>query len=266
MITIGTDFEVPIIDKNNTPISAVGIVGGTKKEPLSIGNGCGRQEDNVAAEFTMPPSTDFDSFMGYIQYCLNEGTKIIKKFNSDYRFYITSSLRYPESELRSEKAMEFGCEESMCVHTFMPSFRPEPAEVGNLRTFGFHIHIGNIKEEYVEDVVRWMDVLVGIPSLILDTDTERRKIYGNAGDFRFKPYGLEYRSLGSGLLANQESIRFVWDQTQVAVEQALKGNEIPIDMNLVKDVIDNQITSEAEKIIEHFNIEVPTVKIPVYYG
>jgi len=48
--TVGSDFEMFICDKDGNLISGVGLIGGTKEEPLSIGERCYRQEDNVMGE------------------------------------------------------------------------------------------------------------------------------------------------------------------------------------------------------------------------
>ena len=34
-----------------------------------------------------------------------------------------------------------------------------------------------------------IDAYVGLPSILYDTDAERRKLYGKAGCFRLQPYG-----------------------------------------------------------------------------
>ncbi len=39
-----------------------------------------------------------------------------------------------------------------------------------------------------------------------DKDTERRGMYGKAGAFRPKPYGVEYRTLSNAWLSNDERI------------------------------------------------------------
>ena len=38
-------------------------------------------------------------------------------------------------------------------------------------------------------MLQYIDAYVGIPSIIYDTDAERRKLYGKAGCFRLTKYG-----------------------------------------------------------------------------
>jgi hypothetical protein len=50
-----------------------------------------------------------------------------------------------------------------------------------------------------------IDVFCGIPSVLVDRDTgskERRKQYGRAGDFRYQPHGIEYRTLSNFWIQN----------------------------------------------------------------
>jgi hypothetical protein len=43
-------------------------------------------------------------------------------------------------------------------------------------------------------------LFLGLPSVFLDPDTKRRGIYGNLSDHRPKPYGGEYRVMGTGMM------------------------------------------------------------------
>lgn len=54
-----------------------------------------------------------------------------------------------------------------------------------------HIHIGynNPEIEKSVDIIKAMDLFLGIPSILMDKDTLRRSRYGKAGAFRFKSYG-----------------------------------------------------------------------------
>ena len=38
-------------------------------------------------------------------------------------------------------------------------------------------------------LVKYMDVFLGVPSVIKDKDTKRRSLYGKAGCFRLTDYG-----------------------------------------------------------------------------
>jgi len=224
---IGSDFEVPIYDhRRGIYVSAIGLIGGTKKRPLSIGNGCFRQEDNVSAEFNIPPVNNVKDFKKFISYCLEQGEAIIQKINTDYRFDITSSARYPMGELGDMKAWEFGCEPAICAYDKSIVISSETEDT--LRTFGFHIHINADQNPY--ELVKKLDYFLGLPSLTMDPDDERRRLYGKAGECRVKEYGVEYRVLGSYMLNFQD---FVWEKIEEAIKSKLK----------IKDAVREKINS-----------------------
>lgn len=54
-----------------------------------------------------------------------------------------------------------------------------------------HIHIGydNPTIDFSKLLIRYMDMYLGVPSVLIDTDVNRRKYYGNAGSFRLCAYG-----------------------------------------------------------------------------
>ena len=67
--TIGADPELFLADARGKFISAVGLIGGTKKEPLQVPmyeTGFCVQEDNVAAEFNIPPTDNANTFAWHI--------------------------------------------------------------------------------------------------------------------------------------------------------------------------------------------------------
>ena len=55
----------------------------------------------------------------------------------------------------------------------------------------FHIHIGYDAPEIDRSLrlITYLDAYLGLPSILIDKDTERRKLYGQAGCFRLTRYG-----------------------------------------------------------------------------
>jgi hypothetical protein len=259
-ITIGSDPEFGISDFGGIPKSGVGLIKGTKKRPLSIGEGCFRQEDNVGAELTFPPTRSVDEFLYYIQY----GRKKIDEILAEHELQTVaiSSMRYAPEELRSKKAMTFGCEPSFDAYTEQVSYRPEPEDVGNLRSFGFHFHLGwkgNKHHHTIEDLVKLCDVYMGLPSILLDDDTERRQLYGNPGDFRFTSYGFEYRTLGGALLRSPEIIAFLYQQLLNVVEDykhKVSAAKINLCSEEIQLAIKNSDVGLTKELLQEFNINI----------
>jgi hypothetical protein len=71
--------------------------------------------------------------------------------------------------------------------------------------------------------VKQLDCYLGLSSLMYDTDTKRRAMYGAAGAFRPKSYGVEYRVLSNAWLLSEERMRFVFDTTILAVTDLVAG-------------------------------------------
>jgi hypothetical protein len=274
--TIGTDIEKFVVDEEGNSVSVEGKLGGSKKEPLDIGQGCNRQEDCVLAEFGIPPVMygEVDKFVNYLEYCNHVGNKIL---NPQGLYLLSGSSRhFSAKELATEQAMTFGCDPSWNVYTQNTSVIPDPEDVGSLRSAGFHIHIGFpanfYKNEYdyiqaTEKIIKLMDLNLGVPSIIMDMDTERRQIYGKPGDFRFRyvtkdVFVLEYRSLGGGLLGCKESIQYVFNQTCKVIDDFLQGIEVPQKMEQeIQDCMLNNNLELARQILTEMNVAMPKVRV-----
>ena len=88
-----------------------------------------------------------------------------------------------------------------------------------------HISIGwdNPTQEQQLDMVKAMDATVGLESVLLDDDTERKKLYGKAGCFRFREYGIEARLLSNFWIKTDESLKWAWNTTMKAIELVNSG-------------------------------------------
>ncbi len=213
---IGSDFELFGEDIDTGQVkSLVPYIEGTKEEPLSIGRDCFKQLDNILYEANIPPVTNREEFIDYITYCINQGNNILNLEGLKLR--ASSSETLTDSELSSIQARTFGC---------APSFYAYDDDVmidrnTNLRTAGFHIHIGTKSGiESIEDVQRLMQIMdynIGLPGITIDPDRVRRQMYGRAGEYRIAERGeytvVEYRAIGSFFLKNKNLISWIYDQT-----------------------------------------------------
>ena len=147
------------------------------------------------------------------------------------------------------------CDPDFNVYTLNQN--PAPNAATNLRTAGGHIHVGyeNPGWEMSVKIIQAMDLFLAIPSLILDTDTQRRKMYGKAGAFREKEYGCEYRTLSNFWIKSEESVKWAFNQTMRAVDFAFNEDYLDDEtqMNL-QLAINNQDLDLACKIAKKFNI------------
>lgn len=248
-VTIGSDLEMFITDQEDNLQSAIGIFGGTKKEPKYIGELCYIQEDNILVEANIPPVTEFEEFYKYIEY--------IKSYiNTNHPEY---KLKYSSSEIAplglliaNEKAMEFGCDPVLIVDynkdgDIVPDEEFESGiemkRQSHKRTGGFHIHFGykDNSPKISREIVKLFEKNVTLELLKYDIDDfNRREFYGKCGEYRIKPYGLECRSLGSALLKDETTLKMVWDGIQKTISEFNNGERVSKqEFEIIKDIIDN---------------------------
>jgi hypothetical protein len=212
---VGADPELFFI-KDNKAFSAEGLIGGSKEFPKFIGNnGCALQEDNVMAEFNIPPSNNKTEFNNNVQFMLDTLDTIAKSNGAD--LLITPSAKFDKKSLSTLQAKEFGCSPDLNAYSFTQNPRVEINE--DIRVAGGHIHIGynNPDPEINLVIVRVLDIFLGLPSILLDKDDTRKEYYGNAGSYRNKTYGVEYRTLSNFWIKTKELREWVFNQIELAI-------------------------------------------------
>lgn len=257
-ISIGADPELFIVNsKNNKVISAIGIIPGEKGNPYKaddMPDGFGLEIDNILAEFNIPPCFCKEDFVRSIEYMKDYIDKFVKKVNSDLTISCSASRIVTKDQLNSPEALLFGCSPDYNVYTESENPKPE-GESTNIRSAGFHIHLGYANHNITTSLllVKYLDMYVGLPSIIKDRDKRRRSLYGKAGSFRLTDYGVEWRVLSSAMMKDAETIAFVYDQIIKAIMAYNAGVNFP-NLKLVQEAINNSDTVLAKKIIKEYNI------------
>lgn len=259
-IKLGADPEFFLYDNiKETVISAEGLIGGTKKEPIPISDvGHCIQEDNVMAEFNIPPAIDAVSFSRDIQFVLDYVDDMVGDSISPY---IKPSFELDSEYLQTTQSKLFGCEPDMNV--WLRARNCKPSSKTNLRTCGGHIHVGYTDPglESSEAIIKAMDLFLGVPSIVLDTDTRRREMYGKAGAFRFKDYGVEYRTLSNFWIETDELRQWAFNNTIAAIDFVNSGNEISVETGKrIVECINTQNVQLAEELIKEFGINLLNIK------
>lgn len=254
-VTIGADPEMFIVDtsKDNKVISAVGLIPGEKGTPWAKkewASGFGMEIDNVLAEFNIPPVSDKKTFIEYMNFMKNEIRKFVKEVNKDYDILCTASKMVDEDQLQSPEAKLFGC--SVDYNVYTESENPKPnGESTNLRSAGCHIHVGYFMPTVGVSLtlIKYLDLFLGVPSVLLDTDRKRRSLYGKAGCFRLCPYGFEYRTLSSKMYSTDAYMEVIWDGVELAIWAY--NNGLPLaSPNEVRKAIDNSDIKTAKAIMK----------------
>lgn len=253
-VTIGADIEYFLQDKQSKEIiTAEGIIQGTKYEPFCFDQNnkfFATSLDNVLAEHCIPP-VDLTNKQGFIENIL-KSQHYIESLNENICLAIQPSARLLDKYLQSETAKTFGCEPDYnCWNGGDANPRPTSA-VSNLRTAGFHVHFGYEKPGYDENIefAKRFDLFVTLPALLIEPENERRLLYGKAGSFRNKPYGLEVRTLSSYFASSPELIGWVFEQSKVVVENINN----PMPEFPIEDVINTKNYEFAKEICKQLNI------------
>lgn len=257
--TIGADPELFVTDEHGI-IPAVGMIGGTKEQPLPCK--CGAlQEDNVLAEFNIDPcqtAEDFYEKVTTVMGCLRAavinhtpGTSLVVQSSHD--FDIDTLF------MAGEQALRFGCDPDLNCWT--GEMNPAPDGMATLRTAGGHVHIGYDNPDPATSflVAKMCDYLLGVPSVILDGDKLRRGMYGQAGACRIKAYGVEYRSLSNFWLQSRDYCDWVFTQAKRAIEDldSLDYLISKVPPNRVQKCINTSNEKTAKSIIKTLDLELP---------
>ena len=259
-ITIGSDPEMFLFDTETRQFkSAIGIIPGSKEEPFhpfDLPDGFALQTDNVLVEFNIP-AVSFEKEHEFIDNLLSMRKYIddlVKSTNVNLKTKCQASAHLPIEELNHPQAMLFGCDPDYNCYTKQQNIKPEIKDA-TLRSAGFHWHVGfdNPSLEDCIKLIRYMDLYMGIPSVLLDRDIRRRKLYGKAGAFRLQPYGVEWRVLSSYFLNGPDLIALMYRQLERAIKAFEDNAPLPEPIE-VMSTINKSNMDKAKQLIETFKI------------
>lgn len=257
MLTIGGDVEVFVRDKSTKELdSAIYYLQGTKKNPQATAHGF-VQYDNVLAEFNIEPADSPARFERNTSNIKQDLQAIL--LNQGKYIDISASHHMPDHALLHPEARVFGCEPDYNVWALEVEEPIDALQVGNFRTAGGHIHIGweEMGEITVEEqmrVAKNCDLHLGLPSVLMDDDVKRRSLYGKAGHFRPKPYGIEYRVLSNFWIKSPTTMRWAYKQ---AVNAFIAGdyNHTRKDARMIERAINTSDKKLAETLLHKYGIE-----------
>lgn len=262
-LTIGCDPEIFLRKAGNFMSAYGGVFKGTKDKPEKVRQGA-VQVDGMALEFNTDPASTVQEFSSNIETVLQQ---IRDKLDEDVEFDTSCTVRFDGDSLFDHplEARIMGCDPDYNAYTMQAN--PQPDEDAPMRTAGGHVHIGwgegmDSHEEDCSLVIKMCDVFLGIPSVVLDRDVERRSLYGKAGAFRAKPYGTEYRTLSNFWVHSKELREWVFHQSSTAFENALNVENIYKSIGCtaedVQRVINTSDVETAQHIIDKLGIRMPS--------
>ena len=248
-ITFGCDPELFLKNKKTKQFTPVcGLIGGTKEKPKKIGRkGHAIQEDNVMVEFNIPPAKSAEEVVHSVQYVLNHLTHRLPLFD----LVIEASATFSKELLSLHpQAAEFGCDPDYNAWTMTINERPDPNTT--LRTCGGHIHVGynHPDMDNQTNLIKAMDLFVGIPLVVLDPDKVRKTRYGKAGAFRPKDYDIEWRVGSNHWIKTPELITWAYNNTMKAVKYLNDGNGISVALG---NMIQNTLNTGDERVARNLS-------------
>lgn len=231
-ILLGCDPELFVRNPNSGAyISAHDMIPGTKEEPHLVPNGM-VQVDGTALEFGIDPAATEDEFVSRITSV--KGT-LREMVPAGYEICAHPVATFEPTYFKELPpwAVELGCTPDFNAWT--GEVNPRPNQRETFRTGSGHIHIGFTSDADVYDnthfekcraVARQMDYYLGVYSLFWDDDIKRRSLYGKAGAFRVKPYGVEYRTLSNRWTDSEMLMRWVYRAAVKGTQDLLDGNDM----------------------------------------
>lgn len=268
---LGADPELWIFDnKLGKIISAHGLFPGTKEEPYKVEHGA-IQVDGMAAEYNIHPATNKEEFIFFNISVLRSLRDEIKKRNPDldFSFKFQPVADFGEEYISSQppEARMLGC---------TPDFNawqdgatnPTPDADMPFRTASGHIHLGWSDEdiditdpEHIEAccmMVKSLDATVA-PMFVAMEGKEghrRRELYGKAGAFRPKKYGVEYRTLSNMWLNNTNYMGKVFSYSKVAFNDLLGGYK-SYESKIALKTVEKINSGETSYLIEYYGAMQP---------
>lgn len=258
--TIGSDPEV-FLRKGDGPASAHGLLPGDKANPFKTEGGA-IQVDGMAAEFNTDPCSieDADTFSHRVASQLVE---IEKRIPEDHSIYIEPTQEFGKEFLEGQpfEAKELGCDPDYNAYTGEVNPRPDGDEA-TFRTGAGHIHVGWGSDIPVDNeehfkicqaLVKQLDCTVGCFMVLIDDDTKRASLYGKAGAFRPKPYGVEYRTPSNVWIKTDLDRRIIANLVKDTVSFSVKGYSLSYG-NGSKRCIDQKNKAQALRSIQYLSV------------
>lgn len=262
-ILIGCDPEI-FVKKDGQFVSAHGLIKGDKDNPTPVEKGA-VQVDGMALEFNINPAATEQEFVGNVEHVM----KLLDAMVPGYELAPVPVAHFPLEYIAAQprEARELGCNPDFNAYTGFANRKPNANRP--MRTASGHIHIGWTEGQNILDeshmaachaVAKQCDIMLGLASLFYDNDTERRSMYGQGGCIRYKPYGVEYRTLSNAWLLTPERMSWVFRNTKKAMEMLFSGNALYQEAEAmgvdIQAIINNSDKDAAEPLIRRWNLEL----------
>jgi hypothetical protein len=277
-LTVGSDPELLIKHRvTGEVLSAIDVLQHGKEDKIDLKDGFMVYYDNVLAETNVPYA--FNA-AGLIKNVRETFARIANYIGKNYELDARASHTFTPEQCAHEDARVFGCNPEYCAYSLEAATPPSGEDGNTFRSAGGHIHIGRsdfkkpkgntdfLLDPFSKvDMVKVMDILVGLPIVLMDNDPTspaRKKLYGSAGRHRPTPYGVEYRTPGNFWLSNPDLCALIYDLSTHAAG-VLERNEHQSLYNVlpepkVVEAINKNDKKGAEKLLSAANLPAALVE------
>jgi hypothetical protein len=221
----------------------------------------------MAAEYNIDPASNEAEFVYNNLSVLCDLRDKIKELNPDldfdFRFTPVADFGAEYIAEQPEEARRLGCTPDFNAYE---NGAPNPTPDADMpfRTSSGHFHLGWTKDQDINDpefieaccmMVKQLDCNVGTRAAFYEglDGMRRRELYGKAGAFRPKSYGVEYRTASSNWLNNVTRMAYMYQSIVDAFVELLAGHRT-YEMREyagVREAINTRVNLTAFQIYEY---------------
>lgn len=238
-----------------------GMIGGTKVAPRQLEglqDGFAVQEDGIACEFNIPPQTDPGAFSLAVSMAMQEITRELKTRGLRPVGARSTKMR-PEWVVKWPNLAQIGCDPDFIAYdSESPQARvADLGKIGEIRGVGGHLHVGYPVGFCPPNIMaKFMDIAIALPVVDEDIQGGRRAWWGQAGLYRPKSYGIEYRTLSNFWIWNGGGAKLVAGHA-IAMVRGLMRSMVQwqalynaTNWDSVRDIIYREDAKAAAKMFE----------------
>lgn len=245
-ITIGADPEYFVKKSGRYTVAEHTGIKGTKSNPSPLPHGGAVQIDGCALEFNIKPALTATEFDRNIEDTLSDIRSLV---DPSFEFVFKPAVTFSKTEWEkaSKVSKILGCDPDYDAYTQKAKTPPPGSEEAPFRTASGHLHVGFTEPVDPQDpahifdcavITQFIDLKLGMYQKYWDGDQTRRRIYGDFGSFRPKPYGLEYRVLSNQWVTDRPLRRFIFQFLKNSIGKLLQGKDAfqyPVNRSSVSD-------------------------------
>ena len=238
--------------------------------PEKTGEGWSRSpkwviRDGFQGELNPASDTCRQSAGSMIALALIEAKSLADKSGHSISFKMGHVVSDKQWKRATKEEKRFGCSPTMNIYS--PRSRIVTGMRERFRAAGGHVHFSLMEnqKENLSRLVAVMDIVVGNTCVMIDRDpnnARRRKIYGRAGEYRVKSYGMEYRVLSNFWLRSYTlwSLVSQLGRNAISIEKSGMSEELiaRFDMRKIRRAINNNdivLARENFEILKQFLID-----------